>query len=86
MLKVYQKISQYKDNTPLFIEIEDNSFRDCMQVLDEFHEIAGLQINTERIEPFKSGAFRYSWVFSIRNGPTHLHHCQSNSILVSSLI
>ena len=44
---VEQKTSQYADDTTLFIAPEENSLRECMQVLNEFHHISGIQINVE---------------------------------------
>ena len=41
---VEQIISKYADDTTLFIAPEENSLRECMQVLNKFHHISGLQM------------------------------------------
>ena len=50
--------SQYADDTTPFIAPEENSLRECMQVLNEFHDISGLQINVEKNNVVKIGAWR----------------------------
>ena len=57
---VEQKILQYADDTSLFIAPKEKSLRECMQVLNEFHEISGLQINVETTKVVKIGAWRES--------------------------
>ena len=58
---VEQKISQYADDTTLFIAYEEKSFRECMQVLNEFPEISGLQIIVEKNKVFQNWGLERAW-------------------------
>ena len=60
MVGVEQKMSQYADDTTLSIAPKDKSLRECMQVLNEFHEILDLQINVEKNKVVKIGVWRDS--------------------------
>ena len=60
MVGVEQKMSQYADDTTLSIAPRDKSLRECMQVLNEFHEILDLQINVEKNKVVKIGVWRDS--------------------------
>ena len=61
MVGVEQKISQYADDTTLFIAPEEKSLRECMQVLDEFHEISGLEINVEKKQSCQNWGVERQW-------------------------
>ena len=42
------KISQYADDTQLFLNGSENSLREALDVLQKFHEMSGLKINVEK--------------------------------------
>ena len=42
------KISQYADDTQIFLNGSENSLREALDVLQKFYEISGLKINVEK--------------------------------------
>ena len=52
------KLSQYADDTTLFLKQEEHSIRSCMRTLLEFEEISGLKINKEKTKVVKIGVER----------------------------
>ena len=42
------KISQYADDTQLFLNGSENSLREALDVLQKFYEMSGLKINVEK--------------------------------------
>ena len=49
------KISQYTDDTTLFIKPEEKCIRSCMVTLNEFEKISGLKVNTDKTKVVKLG-------------------------------
>ena len=60
------KISQYADDTQLFLNGSENSLREALDVLQKFYEMSGLKINVEKTKAI--------WIGSISNSPTRLCH------------
>ena len=58
------KISQYADDTQLFLNGSENSLRETLDVLQKFYEMSGLKIYVD-----KSKAI---WIGSLSNFPTRL--------------
>ena len=50
-----QKISQFADDTTLFMKFNENNLRICMSVLQNFYLISGLKINVEKTKAIKFG-------------------------------
>ena len=48
-------ISQYADDTTLFIKPEEKCIRSCMVTLNEFEKISGLKVNTDTTKVVKLG-------------------------------
>ena len=59
------KISQYADDTQLFLNGSENSVREALDVLHKFYEMSGLKINVEK---------KAIWIGSLSNSPTRLCH------------
>ena len=66
------KISQYADDTSLFLDGSENTFRACMSTLEHFSKISGLKMNTEKTkciwfgsprppEPFNTDNKQFEW-------------------------
>ena len=53
-----QKISQYADDTTLFIKANERNIRNCMLTLGEFEEVSGLRVNKEKTKVIKIGEWR----------------------------
>ena len=60
------KISQYADDTQLFLNGSENSLREALDVLQKFYEMSGLKINVEKAKAI--------WIGSLSNSPTRLCH------------
>ena len=60
------KISQYADDTQLFLNGSENSLREALDVLQNFYEMSGLKINVEKTKAI--------WIGSLSNFPTRLCH------------
>ena len=45
--KVY-KISQYAENTQIFLNRFENSLKETLDVLQKFYEMSGIKINVEK--------------------------------------
>ena len=54
------RISQFADDTTLFIKQSELNLRLCMNILDEFHLISGLKINVDKTKVVKFGKDRDS--------------------------
>ena len=55
ILNKEHKLSQYADDTMLFIKPEEQCIRNCMGTLWEFQMISGLKVNTEKTKVIKIG-------------------------------
>ena len=51
------KVSQYADDTTLFIKPTEKSIRACMVTLKEFEQISGLKVNKEKTKVIKIGGW-----------------------------
>ena len=60
------KISQYADDTQLFLNGSENSLREALDVLQKFYEMSGLKINVEKTKAI--------WKGSLSSSPTRLCH------------
>ena len=49
------KVSQYADDTSLFLKASEEALRESMLVLNEFQQISGLKVNTEKTKVIKVG-------------------------------
>ena len=54
------RISQFVDDTTLFISYSEMNLRLCMDILEEFHLISGLKINVDKTKVVKFGKNRDS--------------------------
>ena len=54
------RISQFADDTTLFISCSERNLRLCMDKIEEFHLISGLQINVDKTKVVKFGKNRDS--------------------------
>ena len=54
------RISQFADDTTLFISYSEMNLRLCMDILGEFHRISGLKINVDKTKVVKFGKGRDS--------------------------
>ena len=54
------RISQFADDTTLFIAYNERNLRLCMEILEEFHLISGLKINVDKTKVVKFGRNRDS--------------------------
>ena len=54
------KISQYADDTQLFLNGSENSLRETLDVLQKFYEMSGLKINVEKKKAIWIGSLCYS--------------------------
>ena len=52
------KLSQYADDTTLFIKYKEKCIRSCMETLWEFQLISGLKVNTEKTKVIQIGVLR----------------------------
>ena len=52
-----QKISQYADDTTLFIQPNEKTIRNCMLTLGEFEKVSGLRVNKEKTKVVKLGGW-----------------------------
>ena len=50
-----QKISQFADDTTLFMKYNERNLRSCMYILNDFYLISGLKINVEKTKAIKFG-------------------------------
>ena len=55
--KQVHKISQYADDTTLITKANENSIRNCMNMLGEFERCSGLKINKEKTKVAKIGGW-----------------------------
>ena len=55
---VENKLTQYSDDTTVFIRVEIESLRSVMHVLDWFKKISGLEVNRDKTKVIKIGAVR----------------------------
>ena len=55
LLEKEHKISQYADDTTLFLKPEEKCIRSCMVTLNEFEKISGLKVNTDKTKVVKLG-------------------------------
>ena len=53
-------ISQYADDTSLYIQPEIESLKECMKCLSDFEYVSGLKINIEKTKVIKIGGWRDS--------------------------
>ena len=49
------RISQFADDTTLFMTYSDDNLRECMNILNNFFLISGLKINVEKTKAIKFG-------------------------------
>ena len=49
------KLSQYADDTTLFLKLEEKSMRSCMDTLLEFEQMSGLKVNKEKTKVVQIG-------------------------------
>ena len=49
------KLSQYADDTTLFLKLEEQSIRSCMGTLMEFERMSGLKVNKEKTKVIQIG-------------------------------
>ena len=57
-LKVHDtvvKISQYADDTTIFLEPDEANIKSCVKVLDDFRNMSGLRINIEKCNMIRLG-------------------------------
>ena len=54
------KISQYADDTSLYIQPEVESLKECMKCLSDFEYVSGVKINIEKTRVIKIGGWRDS--------------------------
>ena len=63
-LKIYDnmevKISQYADDTTIFLEPNEQNLTTCISVLDTFKEMSGLKVNVEKCNVIRLGNFQMS--------------------------
>ena len=52
------KISQYADDTSLYIQPEEESLIECMNCLSDFEYVSGLKINIDKTKVIKIGGWR----------------------------
>ena len=52
------KLSQYADDTTLFLKYEEESIRNCMRTLTEFEWLSGLKVNKEKTKVVQFGGAR----------------------------
>ena len=57
---VEHRISQFADDTTLFILNSERNLRLCMNILEDFHRISGLKINVDKTKVVKFGGDRDS--------------------------
>ena len=53
--KKEHKLSQYADDTTLFLKHNEQNIRNCMRTLKEFEQISGLKVNTEKTKVIEIG-------------------------------
>ena len=56
--KKEHKLSQYADDTTLFLKYNEQNIRNCMGTLRDFESVSGLKVNTEKTKVIKIGAAR----------------------------
>ena len=63
-IKIFGKeeISQNTDDTALLLPAEENNLRECMKVMQTFHQICDLKMNIGKIKVIKSFAWRDSMI------------------------
>ena len=49
------KLSQYADDTTLFLQYDENSLRETFKILAKFQKISGLKLNSEKTQILKIG-------------------------------
>ena len=52
------KISQYADDTVLYLEDDEKSLRESINTLHQFHQLSGLKMNQEKTSAVKFGGWR----------------------------
>ena len=58
MYGVENKLSQYADDTTIFISAEKECLKNVIRVLDWFKKISGLEVNRDKTKVIKIGAIR----------------------------
>ena len=58
MYGVENKLSQYADDTTMFINAEKESLKNVIRVLDWFRKISGFEVNRDKTKVIKIGAIR----------------------------
>ena len=56
------KISQYADDTQLFLNGSENSLRETLDILQKFYTMSGLRMNAEKTKAI--------WIGSLSNSTT----------------
>ena len=46
------KISQYADDTQLFLNGSENSLRETLEILQKFYTMSGLRLNAEKLKQY----------------------------------
>ena len=54
------RVSQFADDTTLFLQYNERNLRLCMDILNEFYMISGLKINVDKTKVIKFGKDRDS--------------------------
>ena len=60
-------LSQYADDTQIFLDGTEQSLREALSVLDRFYAISGLKINIEKTKAIWIGSLKNSEVRICRN-------------------
>ena len=65
--KKEHKVSQYADDTTLFIKANESSITNSMSTLKIYEEVSGLRVNTEKTKVIKIGGWRDSGTILCQN-------------------
>ena len=57
------KISQYADDTTLFLDGRKTTFQACLETLDRFSKISGLKISNSKTEILWIGALKVKKIY-----------------------
>ena len=60
-------MSQYADDTQIFLDGSEQSLQEALSILDRFYEISGLKINVEKTKAIWIGALSNSEIRICRN-------------------
>ena len=69
-INIYRKellLSQYADDTQIFLDESEQSLREALSILDRFYAISGLKINVEKTKAICIGALSNSEIRICRN-------------------